>query len=239
MSAKAAKKKVIKNKKAIVAKAKLVEAKGESKTLVKAKEKKRGRKPAEITETKAYETLVDECKRLMEHTEQTMILNYWKLGHLVNKLRGAQRATYGNKTVLYLSEDLGKDPTTLYRAGKFADIYREKELVPRGSNLTWGHMKAILAVEDLNKREELREKVEKENISIKTLIAEIQGPTHGKTKALKSSSLDSFFQRATTFYNFITETQIDDLDASKINKSQVKELEELYKKIGDILKRLK
>lgn len=231
MSTKATQKKVS-NKKVAV-------EQSESKALVRITVKKRGRKPAVITETKAYESLLDECKRLMEHTEQTMIQNYWKLGQLVNKLRGTQRFTYGNKTVLHLSEDLGKDPTTLYRAGRFAEIYKEKELLPRGSNLTWGHMKVILSVEDAKKREEFREKVEKQSLTIKDLIAEIQGTVQRKPKALKASTFDSFLNRATRLYSFISESNIEGFEPGEVDKTRVKELEDLYKKIGEILKKIK
>lgn len=47
---------------------------------------RKGRKPLVAEDTYAYSKLVDECRKLLEQTEQTIILSFWTNSYINGKI---------------------------------------------------------------------------------------------------------------------------------------------------------
>ncbi len=83
--------------------------------------------------------------------QQRLAVMYWRVGKMISKdvLGHKSRAGQGDTLFAQLAESLQKDASLLYRAVKFYDAFPSLAARP---NLSWGHYKILVTIEDAKKR---------------------------------------------------------------------------------------
>lgn len=124
--------------------------------------------------------------RIEQAVERERIRAAWETGRLIQEhiLLNKERADYGAKVVQRLSRDLGIGYSELKYMREFARTY---PIGLPGGQLSWAHYKALLAVNDDEKRKEMAARAEKENWSRNTLRREI-----GKLRAAHAGPSGAF-----------------------------------------------
>lgn len=100
--------------------------------------------------------------RIEHAVRQEKVREAWEIGKLIDThvLHHKERADYGQYVIRKLSEDLGMSRVELYHMLEFARSYPR---VSPARQLSWSHYRELLSVNDIQKREELAERAEKEN----------------------------------------------------------------------------
>jgi endonuclease YncB( thermonuclease family) len=127
-----------------------------------------------IKPTKAEQLLIETIR---QEIEQGKVVTYWKVGKHIKKhlLKNKDRANYGATLFPLLSENLKIDVTTLYRSVTFFEEY--PKILDTCQELTWSHMRLLLAIPDIEQRKALEKQVKKEHLSVSELTALIHHPT--------------------------------------------------------------
>lgn len=194
----------------------------------------------------AYAMLVNECNTLLLRAEKEAILSYWKLGELANKMRGKDRAKYGDKTIQNLSNDLNISRSFLYHALNFNTQFTERELSNALDNgLKWKHIIHLLSVKDQDKRSLLVEKTGTEKLSARELKNEILSLKPPEINTKKSQKLGDFglILRHILKIDSLLSEELNQDFKSRIDDSSQKQmleiLEILQTKIAEAIKVLK
>lgn len=84
--------------------------------------------------------------------------SYWKVGKFIHEhlLENKDRADYGHYILERLAEDVDRDQTTLAHALRF---YRVYPILAPGQELTWGHYRTLITVQDREQRKKLEEQI--------------------------------------------------------------------------------
>ncbi len=137
--------------------------------------------PTQFTEVASYEELIDAIQvvraasrmRTEKAVDKEVVREAWETGMLINKhiLNYKVRATYGNEVLKRLAGDLDTSETELRYMVQFARTY---PIHHTSDELSWSHHKALLSINDDNKRKELAERAVKEKLSVRDLKAEVQ-----------------------------------------------------------------
>ncbi|MSR78177.1 MAG: DUF1016 family protein [Candidatus Omnitrophica bacterium] len=100
--------------------------------------------------------------------EQAKVQTYWQSGKYIQEhiLLNQDRAGYGDQIVVRLSEDLEIDLSVLKKIRRF---YRFFQKGSTWSLLSWGHYRALLAIEDEKRRYELADLAEKNKWIVRDL----------------------------------------------------------------------
>ena len=133
---------------------------------------------ATIQPTKAEQLLI---ATIRQEIEQGKLVTYWKVGKHIKKhlLKNKDRANYGATLFPLLAENLKIDVTTLYRSVTFYEEY--PKILATWQELTWSHMRLLLAITDIEQRKALEKQVKKEHLSVSELTALIH---HSATNEL-------------------------------------------------------
>jgi endonuclease YncB( thermonuclease family) len=123
--------------------------------------------------------------RAEETVEREKVRTSWEIGKLIHEhiLLNRARAHYGEQVIRRLSRDIGMSNTELKYMLEFARTY---PIGPPTGQLSWGHYRELLAVNDAGKREVLAKKARLGNWSQKGLrreIAKMQGARQSAAKA--------------------------------------------------------
>ncbi len=112
-------------------------------------------------------------QRIEAAVDQEKVREAWHIGDLIQHhiLLNKERADYGAKVVLRLSEDLEMSYSELKQMRAFARAYPTGS---PGSQLSWAHYKVLLSVNDDTKRKEIATEAEKNKWSRDTLQEEIK-----------------------------------------------------------------
>lgn len=198
-----------------------------------------------IVSDNAYQELLAECAEIILHVEKNIIQSYWSLGALGNKLRGEERAKYGNKTVENLADDLRMSRSKLYSALQFNAIFTLDELSNAlDKGLTMRHVIQLLPLKDEQKRIQLAEKVGRDGLTSDQLRAEVKKTkpkVKGKRGRKKQFTFDTFYKRIIKLDDWLTDEFLDAFEAGgkAAKKTELKNLEALHGRIGAILQRMK
>lgn len=127
--------------------------------------------------------------RAREAYEKEIVRSKWEAGKLIQEhiLLNQDRAQYGEQVLKKLSRDLNISDRELRYMIEFSKAY---EIWPSTANLSWGHYRELLAVNEADKRAEMAERSVRENWSQKELrraIAALRIPvlkTSGKETPL-------------------------------------------------------
>jgi endonuclease YncB( thermonuclease family) len=120
--------------------------------------------------------------RVEQAVEKERVREAWEIGRLIDAhvLQHKERADYGMQVLERLAKDLAMDRSELYRMLEF---YRTYPIVVPARQLSWSHYKALIAVNDPEKREVLAEKAEKEGWKRDRLREEIRNVTQNGNAA--------------------------------------------------------
>lgn len=105
--------------------------------------------------------LVEQARAVVAaQANATLTLMYWQIGRVIDsEVLQRERAEYAHEIVASLGQQLtarfgrGFDRTNLYRMVKFAQVFRDEEIVASlGPQLSWTHFKALLPVRSAEAR---------------------------------------------------------------------------------------
>ncbi len=116
--------------------------------------------------TPSEQILIDTIKR---EIEQSKLVAYWKTGQHIKKhlLKNKKRANYGDRLFPLLSAHLSIDKTTLYRSVQFFEEY--PKIVDTCQQLTWSHMRLLLAVTDIEARHDFEKQAILKHLNVEDL----------------------------------------------------------------------
>ena len=112
-------------------------------------------------------------KRVERAVEQEKVREAWETGRLIQEhvLQHKERAEYGKQVIIKLAKDLDTSETELKYMLQFA---REYPIRPTSDELSWGHYRDLLAVNDPEKRKEVERFAEDNNLAVTELRKEIK-----------------------------------------------------------------
>jgi len=122
-------------------------------------------------------------ERLDRAIEQEKVREAWETGRLIDAhvLGHKERAAYGMHVLERLSKDLGMSSSELRYMLRFARAY---PIRPTSVELTWGHYRELLSVNDAGERQDVAESAVKENWTVKETRKNIQQEhSHGEVTA--------------------------------------------------------
>ena len=119
------------------------------------------------------EALAKGRKRAEEAVEQEKVRTSWEVGKLIREhiLLNKERAGYGQQVLKRLSADLGMSHTELRYMVEFS---RANPIGPAPGQLSWAHIRELLAVNDPEKRKEISDEAVSGKWSQKELRREIK-----------------------------------------------------------------
>ncbi len=137
----------------------------------------------ELTETKAYQSLVNDLSDLLAKGQQAAlnavneirVSTYWQMGKRMAELKELADPNQATGLTAELSEDLKLDQTLLYRIIQFYRTWPDG--VPRveaAGQLSWAHYTELLSVKDEKERDFYFQQAAKEEWSRDTLRKAIQ-----------------------------------------------------------------
>jgi predicted nuclease of restriction endonuclease-like (RecB) superfamily len=145
--------------------------------------------------------LVGELRGLIETSRGAVARNlnselvwlYWQIGHrLREEVVGEGRATYGDQVVAEVAGALtaeygrGFGKRSLYRMMRFAEVFPDPEIVTAlRSQLSWTHLREIIALDDPLQRRFYVELCRHEAWSTRTLQEKIAGMLYERTAIAK------------------------------------------------------
>jgi len=124
------------------------------------------------------EALARGRERAAEVVEREKVRTSWEIGKLIQEhiLLNKERADYGKKVIARLSADLEISERELYYMLEFA----RTPILRTSAELNWGQIQSLLAVNEVEKREELVKRAAKENWTVDKTRSEVK-----KLKAAK------------------------------------------------------
>jgi predicted nuclease of restriction endonuclease-like (RecB) superfamily len=146
------------------------------------------------------DNLVGELRQLIEESRgrvaravnSELVLLYWQIGRRLREVIGEQRGEYGKQVVEAIAGSLsaefgrGFGVRNLYHMMRFAEVFPESEILYAvRSELSWTHIRAILAIEDPLKRQFYTELCRLERWSTRTLKQKIDGMLFERTAIAK------------------------------------------------------
>ncbi len=104
--------------------------------------------------------------RARQAMEQETKITYWKVGAHIREhlLHNKDRADYGTYLYKLLSENLAINRSDLYRSVQLYNEY--PEIVGTCRQLTWGHLRVLVAIPEKQVRQAFEEKIVHENLSV-------------------------------------------------------------------------
>lgn len=145
--------------------------------------------------------LVGELRGLIEATRgrvagtvnSELVLLYWQVGRrLREEMAGVERAAYGEEVVAVVGQALasefgrGFSRRNLYYMMKFAEVFPDFEIVNAvRAQLSWTHLRELIAIDDPLKREFYTELCRIEHWSTRTLKSKMDGMLFERTAIAK------------------------------------------------------
>lgn len=125
-----------------------------------------------------------ECRAIetiLKDEEKNNLIAEHSLGKLVAKLQN--EATYGSRAILKVAAVCGVDPSRLYRAAQFYEIFTDRKQIEKlmarrgdgGYRFSWSHVLAIIPVEGVDRRAEVIEVAFRDRLTAKDLYRYILG----------------------------------------------------------------
>src|SRR3989338_6425596 len=111
--------------------------------------------------------------RIEAVARQEKVREAWETGRLIQEhvLQHKERAEYCKQVIIKLAKDLDTSETELKYMVEFA---REYPIRPTSGELSWGHYRDLLAVNDPEKRKEVERFAEDNNLAVTELRKEIK-----------------------------------------------------------------
>ena len=163
-----------------------------------------------ILSESAYARLVADIRKLItegkvraqEAAGRELVGTYWEIGKRISNEDLTAAASYGNSVMEDLSDELGVDEYTLYRAVHF---FRTYKVAPRGNNLTWSHYRELLGIRDNEVRKLLEDKASKESWTRDQLVKAIRHHRETSTKGTSSPRSNRFLRPSEPTYLYKAE----------------------------------
>ncbi len=130
------------------------------------------------------ETRAASQARVEAAAEQEKVRETWETGKLIDEhiLVNKERAQYGERVLQRLSFDLGMSKRELHYMVEFARTY---PIVPTSAQLSWGHYRDLLAINDPKERKEIEDFAEDRKLPLAELRKEIKKRRVATTKELE------------------------------------------------------
>lgn len=121
-----------------------------------------------------------------QKVEAAKVQTYWETGKYIGQHLYAHRdrADYGEEVLLRLSKDMGLHDSVLRRCKEFADAFPGFKICATWHKLTWGHYRALIAIEDEKQRFALAARADKEEWTCRDLEIKIRNFRWDKRAAL-------------------------------------------------------
>ncbi len=145
--------------------------------------------------------LLGELRQLIEGSRQRaavavnqeLILLYWQLGTRIRRdILNDERAGYGKQIMATLSRELtaefgrGFSKRNLHHMVRFAEVFPDEQIVHAlRTQLTWTHLRELIAIDDPLKRQFYTEMCRIERWSSRTLTARVNGMLFERTALAK------------------------------------------------------
>lgn len=146
----------------------------------------------------AIKTLIEQSKQQLAVTvNATLSLLYWQIGKRINEeVLGNERAEYGKEIIATLSRQLeveygnGWSKRQLHHCIRFAEVFPNFEIVHTlCSQLSWSHLRLIIAIEDTLKRDFYIEMCKLEKWSVRVFQERMQSMLYERTAISKKPEL--------------------------------------------------
>ncbi|MBI4358633.1 MAG: hypothetical protein HY584_04970, partial [Candidatus Omnitrophica bacterium] len=117
-------------------------------------------------------------ERAKTAVEGEKVRTAWEVGREIETdiLKHEGRAAYGDRVIRRLAADLGFSARELHYMVELARAYA---IVPTSAQLTWGHYRELLAVNDAATRKQLTDQAIESHWSVRELRSEIRKLTGG------------------------------------------------------------
>ncbi len=154
-----------------------------------------------MTLAKTSTALLGDLRQLIEQSRgraavtinSELVLLYWKVGQRIRTdLLGEERAEYGKQIVstvaVQLSAEYGRgfSRRNLYNMLRFAEHFPDEEIVHAlRTQLTWTHLRELIAIDDPLKRQFYTEMCRVERWATRTLKAKVSGMLYERTAIAK------------------------------------------------------
>jgi hypothetical protein len=135
----------------------------------------------------SYRRLFTRLQRLLEKakrhksTAAHLVETYWTVGQLITEAGVLESASWGDRVVKNLSEDLSIDARTLQRSIAFSQEYEELPQTPLG----WSHYRELLTISDLEERAFYEKLAIEEELSRDRLTMAIESDVFSEKNAPK------------------------------------------------------
>ena len=139
-------------------------------------------------------TLIEQARgRVAQTVNSELVTLYWQVGkRLREEVLGDERAAYGEQVVdevaKALSAEFGRGfgRRSLYRMMRFAEVYPDPEIVSAlRSQLSWTHLRELIAIDDPLKRQFYTELCRVERWSTRALKDKMNGMLFERTAIAK------------------------------------------------------
>lgn len=146
-------------------------------------------------------SLLGDLRKLIESSRERaavavnseLVLLYWQVGTRIRTdILNDERAQYGKEIVATLSRELsaeygrGFTPSNIHRMVQFAEAFpAEQKVAALGRQLTWTHLRELIAIDDPLKRQFYTEMCRIERWSTRTLRAKVGGMLFERTAIAK------------------------------------------------------
>jgi endonuclease YncB( thermonuclease family) len=135
----------------------------------------------------AYQKLLARLQRLLEKakrhksTAAHLVETYWTVGQLIDETGSLESASWGDRIIKNLSEDLSIDTRTLQRSIAFFQQYDELPQTPLG----WSHYRELLTLSDPDERAFYEKLAIDEALSRDRLVMAIESDVFSEKNAPK------------------------------------------------------
>ncbi|MFT6385560.1 MAG: hypothetical protein ACJAUU_000225, partial [Rickettsiales bacterium] len=152
-------------------------------------------KMSEIIESENYSQLLKDLKEVIENSKKQaedvlrnqLNFTYWQVGKRIEEEKIGGDFNYQSMVIKNLSLDLQIDVSTIRRSLQFFKNYPDNP--PPKNNLSWSHYKFLLAINDVDLRQELEERAINEGWKAPRLGEEIKN-LKNSTPVTESSKIN-------------------------------------------------
>ena len=115
-----------------------------------------------------------EAARCASSGSQVVLADWHVLGELAHSLSAKGQAGYGKRTIDFLGELLGRTPSVVLKARKFARLYSASKAAKLEGKLSWSAIGRLMWIDDESVRTALEAECQTKKLSLRALEREIR-----------------------------------------------------------------
>jgi endonuclease YncB( thermonuclease family) len=150
-----------------------------------------------LVTTKNYDKLLADLQKFLQAGQveamaaanKIKVTTYWKMGQRMDRLKALANPDEAKGLMLRLSEDLGLEPSILYRILQFYRMWPQKIPQPDAkSQLSWSHYIELLPIKDPKSRQYYLKEAVKHKWGVGTLRTAVQKDVYATSREANAPS---------------------------------------------------